>query len=80
VTSLLQVYGGSVAVVIGAQLWSSSSFGGLSTAIVKESNVSGLQLTLSHCSITGSVAATSIIGGANLHPFWSLVVAALMRV
>jgi len=57
------VYGGSVAVVFGAQLWSSSSFRGLSRVIVKESNVSGLQLTLSHCSITGSVAATSIIGG-----------------
>jgi hypothetical protein len=66
---LTQVYGGSVAIVFGAHLWSSSSFRGFSKAAAKETVVSRLRMTFSNCSITGSRAVNYVIGGAQFDSF-----------
>jgi hypothetical protein len=65
-----QVYGGSMSIVIGAYVWTSSAFDSTSTGFAGVTIVSGLSAVLSKCRIDGSSASTSTSSGANfLCPF-----------
>ena len=63
---VLQVYGGSISIVIGAQLWSLNSFRGYSKVDVKRTTVSRLFVIFENCSISDSAAATSTTGGETV--------------
>ncbi len=64
-TLVIQVYGGGMSLVIGAYIWTSSSFYGFSTSSAGATIVSGLSALLSNCRIDGSSASTSTSSRAN---------------
>ena len=65
-TVTAQVYGGSLSLIIGAYLWSSSQqFNSACSAGVTV--VSGLWTELNNIRISGSQAGTYTIGGASVH-------------
>jgi hypothetical protein len=56
---LIQVGGGSISFIIGANLWSSSTFFGKSIVIAEATIVSRLLAIFRKCSVSGSMASTS---------------------
>jgi hypothetical protein len=59
VTNLIQVCGGSISLIIGANVWSSNANNGVSTISVGATIVSGLSAIFRNVSVFGSRASAS---------------------
>ena len=64
-TNVIQVYGGSVALFVGARLRSTSSFRGNSSATAGSSIVAGFSGFFKNCSISDSRATVSTTSGTS---------------
>ena len=65
VTESVQVSGGSISFVIGANLWSVNAFNGRSDASAGATIVAGLLAIFRNCSVSGSRALTSTSSGTR---------------
>ncbi len=65
VTESVQVAGGSISFVIGADLWSLMALNGRSVASAGATIVSGLLAIFRNCSVFGSRASTSTGSGTR---------------
>jgi hypothetical protein len=65
VTESVQVAGGSISFVIGANLWSLNAINGASEANTGATIVSGLLAIFRNCSVFGSRASTSTGSGTR---------------
>ena len=68
-TELIQVGGGSISFIIGANLWSSNDFYGESTVVAGATIVSSLLAIFRNCSVSGSMASTSTGSGTRKFEF-----------